>query len=129
VNNRHPHIAICDSSHPTFVLLRANPNCAYATSNDLKAGANTKSECNAFNKRPRRNIMYSSKFKNSGSFATSATASALVIGIHFAGVQLLVADRTSLQNEVVSQTAAAATEDPVRRVVQIEGFVVTASRL
>lgn len=73
--------------------------------------------------------MYSRKFKNSGGFATSAMVSALVIGMHFAGVQLLIADQTSLQNEVVSQAAVPATQDPARTVVQIEGFVVTASRL
>jgi len=73
--------------------------------------------------------MYSSKFKNSGNFATSAIVSALVIGMHFAGVQLLVADQTSLQNEVASQATATAARGPARSVVQIEGFVVTASRL
>lgn len=73
--------------------------------------------------------MYSSKFKNSGNFGTSAVLSALVIGLHIAGVQLLVADQISSQNEVALQAEVVVAPDPAKPVVQIEGFVVTASRL
>ena len=73
--------------------------------------------------------MTSSKFKNAGNFATSAVLSALVIGLHVAGVQLLIADQASSQNEAALQAQVAVAQDPVKPMVQIEGFVVTASRL
>ena len=73
--------------------------------------------------------MTSSKFKNAGNFATSAVLSALVIGLHVAGVQLLMADQASSQNEAALQATVVVAPDPAKPVVQIEGFVVTASRL
>jgi hypothetical protein len=74
--------------------------------------------------------MYRNKFKNSGSYMTSALLSALAIGIHAAGLQLLIADQNVMLNEVVSQakatqTAAVANNAPER----IDTIVVTASRL
>ncbi len=74
--------------------------------------------------------MYRNKFKNSGSYMTSALLSALAISIHVAGLQLLVADQNVMLNEVVVQAntnaaAVALSNTPER----IDTIVVTASRL
>ncbi len=74
--------------------------------------------------------MYRNKFKNSGSYMTSALLSALAIGIHAAGLQLLVADQNVMLNEVVSQAKATQTEMAATNAPErIDTIVVTASRL
>ena len=72
--------------------------------------------------------MTSSKFKNNGSFATSAMVSALVIGMHVAGVHLLVADQAAMYDNAVTSVNTQETK-LVKSVVRTDAFVVTASRL
>jgi hypothetical protein len=74
--------------------------------------------------------MTSSKFKNNGSFATSAMVSALVIGMHVAGVHLLVADQAAMYDNTMASIAVSAQQTNVgKSVVRTDAFVVTASRL
>ncbi|AMS33227.1 MAG: hypothetical protein ACK45Y_13275 [Betaproteobacteria bacterium] len=74
--------------------------------------------------------MTSSKFKNNGSFATSAMVSALVIGMHVAGVHLLVADQAAMYDNTMASIAVSAQQtNVVKSVVRTDAFVVTASRL
>jgi hypothetical protein len=74
--------------------------------------------------------MYRNKFKNSGSYMTSALLSALAISIHVAGLQLLIADQNVMLNEVVVQSNANAAKVAVKAAPErIDTIVVTASRL
>ena len=74
--------------------------------------------------------MTSSKFKNHGSFATSAMVSALVIGMHVAGVHLLVADQAAMYDNTMASIAVSVQQtNVVKSVVRTDAFVVTASRL
>lgn len=74
--------------------------------------------------------MTSSKFKNNGSFATSAMVSALVISMHVAGVHLLVADQAAMYDNTMASIAVSAQQtNVVKSVVRTDAFVVTASRL
>lgn len=74
--------------------------------------------------------MTSSKFKNNGSFATSAMVSALVIGMHVAGVRLLVADQAAMYDNTMASIAVSVQQtNVVKSVVRTDAFVVTASRL
>jgi hypothetical protein len=74
--------------------------------------------------------MTSSKFKNNGSFATSAMVSALVIGMHVAGAHLLVADQAAMYDNTMASIAVSAQQtNVVKSVVRTDAFVVTASRL
>jgi hypothetical protein len=74
--------------------------------------------------------MTSSKFKNNGSFATSAMVSALVIGMHVAGVHLLVADQAAMYDNTMASIAVSVQQtNVVKSVVRTDAFVVTASRL
>lgn len=74
--------------------------------------------------------MYSSKFKNTGNFATSAMVTALVIGMHVAGVHLVVADQEATYQSAIASEASNVVE-PTRAtsVIRFDRFVVTASRL
>jgi hypothetical protein len=74
--------------------------------------------------------MYRNKFKNSGSFMTSALLSAAAISIHVAGLQLLIANQNVVLNDVVVQsTAQAAKVAKSNAPERIDTIVVTASRL
>ena len=74
--------------------------------------------------------MTSSKFKNNGSFATSAMVSALVIGMHVAGVHLLVADNAAMyDNAMTDSTVSTQQTNIVKSVVRTDALVVTASRI
>ncbi|MCA3028235.1 MAG: hypothetical protein ING66_06505 [Rhodocyclaceae bacterium] len=74
--------------------------------------------------------MTSSKFKNNGSFATSAMVSALVIAMHVAGMQLLAADQEATYQGTIAREAANAVKPALAKpVVRTDAFVVTASRL
>lgn len=79
--------------------------------------------------------MNSSKFKNTGNFATSASLAGLVIAVHFAGLQLLIVDTAGIVVHVPENEPVRIVE-PVPAipmgsgsVKQIETIVVTAKRL
>ncbi|MCA2998151.1 MAG: hypothetical protein ING75_06050 [Rhodocyclaceae bacterium] len=78
--------------------------------------------------------MTSSKFKNNGSFATSAMVSALVITMHVAGVHLLLADQAAMYDNTTTDSTATATvttqqANVIKPVVRTDALVVTASRI
>jgi hypothetical protein len=74
--------------------------------------------------------MTSSKFKNHGSFATSAMVSALVIGMHVAGVHLVVADQAATYDNTMTNIAVSTQQtNLVKSVVRTDALVVTASRI
>jgi hypothetical protein len=73
--------------------------------------------------------MYTNKFKNTGSFAVSAMASALVVGVHLVGLQLLVAEHAPLPMVAPQEQVVDAKVVGTKRVAKIEPIVVTATRL
>jgi len=74
--------------------------------------------------------MYTNKFKNTGSFATSAMVSAFVLGLHAVGLQLLLVDHASYASSAAPQEQVVTpTNVEAKRVAMIEPIVVTASRL
>jgi len=74
--------------------------------------------------------MYTNKFKNTGSFATSAMVSAFVLGVHAVGLQLLLVDNAnSAPSAAPQEQTVMATNVEAKRVEMIEPIIVTASRL
>lgn len=73
--------------------------------------------------------MNSSKFKNTGNFATSASLAGLVMALHFAGLQLLFADTGVAAAYVQDDLPVVKATVVAPKIIDIEPIVVTATRL